>query len=405
LDVGKLVGDAHPVGRLARDRLMKIAIASIGRFHVLDLARELDRNGFEVSFHSYVPRKRAERFGLPSHCHRGLLPIVAPLVVWQQYAQNILPAAQERAMAYALDAAVTATLAPCDVFICMSGMYLEAARYAKKRFGAQVWLERGSRHIVSQREIMKELGAAKGPSSFIVQRELAGYELADRIVVPSRHVVQSFEEQNPALVPKLFVNPYGVDLAQFPAQPARSLDGPPTVLYVGGWSLRKGVDVLVDAVRRLDGARLLHVGALIDQPFPGDDPRFVHVEPVPQWRLKEYYAQADVFALASREEGLALVQAQALASGLALVCTERTGGADLSLSPTLGERIFVTPMNDGAAFAGALEAAIRWVRHDALDSQPASDRSLLSWNAYGARYASELRRRGSSNLSTRGAYA
>jgi alpha-maltose-1-phosphate synthase len=381
---------------------MKIAIASIGRFHVLDLARELDRDGFEVKFHSYVPRNRATRFGLPVHCHRGLLPFVAPLVAWQQYARNFMPAAQERAMAYALDAAVTATLAPCDVFICMSGMYLDAARYAKKRFGAQVWLERGSRHIVSQREILKEIGAPRGPSAFIVERELAGYALADRIVVPSRQVVESFKERDPILIPKLFVNPYGVDLAQFPAQPARTRDGPPTVLYVGGWSLRKGVDVLVDAIRHLDGVRLMHVGALIDLPFPENDPRFIHVEPVPQWKLNEYYAQAHVFALASREEGLALVQVQALASGLPLVCTDRTGGADLSLSPNLAGRIFVTAMNDAAAFANAIAAACRLAH--GLGSLPAVDRSLLSWEAYGARYASELRRP-ASHLSNCGAYA
>lgn len=369
---------------------MKIAIASIGRFHVLDLARELDRNKFDVSFYSYVPRKRAEKFGLPLHCHRGLLPYVAPLVAWQQYAGNFLPAAHERAMAYALDTAVKSVLAPCEVFICMSGMYLEAARYAKKHYGAQVWLERGSRHILSQRDILKELGVARGPSNFIVERELAGYELADRIVVPARHVVESFHERDPHLVSKLFVNPYGVDLVHFPARPMPSSAMPPTVLFVGGWSQRKGVDVLVEAIRRLDGVHLLHVGGLVDLPFPENDRRFVHVEPVPQWKLMDYYAQAHVFALASREEGLALVQAQALASGLPLVCTDRTGGVDLRLSPNISSRIHVTPAGDPLAFANALQVAIQQVR-DGLAPLPDVDRAFMTWAAYGDRYAAELR--------------
>lgn len=38
---------------------MKINILSPGRFHVLDLARELDKNGFDVKFYSFVPTKRA----------------------------------------------------------------------------------------------------------------------------------------------------------------------------------------------------------------------------------------------------------------------------------------------------------------------------------------------------------
>lgn len=36
---------------------MKINILSPGRFHVLDLARELDKNGFDVKFYSFVPTK------------------------------------------------------------------------------------------------------------------------------------------------------------------------------------------------------------------------------------------------------------------------------------------------------------------------------------------------------------
>ena len=154
-----------------------------GRFHVLDLARELSHLGHEVDFYSYVPRRRAIRFGLPGSCHRGVLPLVAPLVAWERLASGLKPEVRERAAAYALNAAVIARMRPCDVFICMSGTYLEAAIYARQRFGAQVWLERGSRHILSQNEILHKVGAA-GASSFMTDRELSGYDLADRIVLP-----------------------------------------------------------------------------------------------------------------------------------------------------------------------------------------------------------------------------
>ncbi|MEJ6021313.1 glycosyltransferase family 4 protein [Ramlibacter sp. PS4R-6] len=369
---------------------MKVAIATLGRFHVLDLARELDREGFDVAFHSYVPRRRAMRFGLPARCHRSLLRYVAPLVAAQRFAPRLFAAVQERAMARAVDAAVSATLAPCDVFVCMSGAYLRAARVAKERFGAQVWIERGSRHILSQKEILEELGA-QPPTQFVIERELAAYELADRIVVPSRHVVESFTERAPHLAGKLFVNPYGVDLDAFPQTARPRHEGPCTVLFVGGWSKRKGVDLLVQAVRQLDGVRLLHVGSIVDVPFPAGDQRFVHRDAVPQWELAKHYAQADVFALASREEGLAMVQAQALASGLPLVCTERAGGGDLAFSPALAARTFVARAGNAAAFARGLEAAVRLVR-DGLPPLVGGDREQLSWGAYGRRYAAELRR-------------
>jgi glycosyltransferase involved in cell wall biosynthesis len=355
---------------------------------VLDLARELDRLGLETLLYSYVPVSRAERFGLPSRCQRGLLPLVAPLVAWQNYAGKVMPERQERAMAHALDAAVKLRLAPCDIFICMSGMYLDAARYARKRFGAQIWLERGSRHILSQREILATLGA-RGPTDFIVERELAGYELADRIVVPSSHVVESFVEKAPHLAGKLFVNPYGVDLAQFPMRISLPPEKLPTVIFVGGWSRRKGCDLLVEAVRSLEGVRLLHVGAIVDLDFP-DDPRFEHVDPVPQWQLREHYCRAHVFALASREEGLALVQAQALASGLPVVCTSRTGGADLRLSPALSKRIEVTATDDMLVFSQGLRRMLDFAMGGSLPSLSEADRALLAWPAYGQRYRREI---------------
>jgi alpha-maltose-1-phosphate synthase len=366
---------------------MKVAIATLGRFHVLDLARELDRLGVDTTFYSYVPPKRGEMFGLPKTRQRSVLAFVAPLVAWQGYAPNFQPALLERAMTFGLNAAVRTRLEPCDVFVCMSGAYLEAAIAAKRRFGAQVWLERGSRHILSQREILKELGGTRGPTDFIVARELAGYELADRIVVPASQVVESFLEKAPHLAGKLFVDPYGVDLEQFPQRPAQPVDGPVTAIFVGAWSRRKGVDVLADAVRSLENVRLLHVGGLADAPFPTGDSRFEHVDSVPQWRLKEFYARAHVFALASREEGLALVQPQALASGLPLVCTTRTGGADLKLSPALAARIEVTEPNDSAAFAGALKRSLA----RSLPPLADADRQLLSWAAYGRRYFDELK--------------
>jgi alpha-maltose-1-phosphate synthase len=120
--------------------------------------------------------------------------------------------------------------------------------------------------------------------------------------------------------------------------------------------------------------------------------RSEHVDPVPQWRLKEFYARAHVFALASREEGLALVQAQALASGLPIVCTDRTGGQDLGLSPALAARISVVTPNDPAGLARALGLALGAATQQAGPAPLAlDDRALLSWQAYGKRYFDELR--------------
>ena len=179
----------------------------------------------------------------------------------------------------------------------------------------------------------------------------------------------------------------------FPQAPPRPAGGRLELIYVGGWSLRKGCDLLTAAIRAVDGVRLTHVGPLGDLAFPAGDARFVHVAPVSQDQLGGYYQQADGVVLASREEGLSLVLAQALASGLPVICTDRTGGEDLAWTPALADRISVVPTDDPAALAAAIEAA----RDRALAGGPPrllseSDRETLSWAAYGRRYNDEIAR-------------
>jgi glycosyltransferase involved in cell wall biosynthesis len=222
-------------------------------------------------------------------------------------------------------------------------------------------------------------------------RELSDYQLADVIVIPSQHVERSFLERG---VPseRLFRNPYGVDLKEFHPTPAPSPD-PPTVLMTGTWSLRKGCDVLVEAWRRLRGVRLMHVGPVEDCRLP-EDGNFEHHRPVRASRLKDFYAQGHVFALASREEGLALVQAQALACGLPLVCTDRTGGEDLKAFVDDPALIRVVPPDDPRALAEGLQEALDRARRAAGPRDLLGrGRERLSWPAYAERYDRFLRER------------
>jgi glycosyltransferase involved in cell wall biosynthesis len=332
---------------------MRIAIATGGRYHVLDLARELRAIGHHVKFYSYVPRARASRFGLPDGCHVSLLAFVLPVVAWQRLMPRLAPQIRERVLYALLNRAVIMRLHPCDIFICMSGIYLEAARFARERYGAAIWLERGSRHILSQLEILAAVSGAERPSPLAIRRELAGYVLADRIVIPSHHVAKSFCS-DASVYAKLFYNPYGVDLAMFPTRQEKAPAKPFLFLFVGTWSLHKGCDLLEEAVRKVSGVRLIHVGAIGDLRFPTGDDRFVHINPVPQPELPRFYAAADVFVLASRREGFGVVLSQALASGLPVVCTDGTGGPDLAHTAALAARITIVPAGDLDALTHAI---------------------------------------------------
>jgi len=368
---------------------LKIAVASAGRFHVLDLARELHALGHEVRFYSYLPRSRARAFGLPDRCSVSLFFFAAPVLAWERLAPRLLPLLRERLLYAVLNFATMLRLRPCDVFVCMSGIYLEAPRAAKRRYGASVWLHRGSRHILSQDEILSEIPGAERPSPLAIRRELAGYELADRILIQTRHVAESFE-RDPAAYAKLCVIPTGANLSMFPCAPRKPPSEPLSLLFTGNWSLRKGCDLLADCVRRLGGVRLTHVGPIGDVAFPAE-PRFAHVDAVPQASLKNFYAGADLFVLASREEGLSQVLIQALACGLPIVCTDRSGGADLAHTPALAARITVVPHGDVGALATAVETWRERLRAgDRLPPLTDVDREALSWTAYGRRYEREL---------------
>lgn len=369
---------------------LRIAILTAGRFHVLDLARELHTLGHEVRFYSYVPRARAVGFGLPEACHVNLVPYLLPLLAWQAKASNWGGAWRERALWWALNRAVIQTLEPCDVVIGMSGIYLEALEHARKKYGARVILERGSKHILAQDEILARLPGAERPSALAIERELAGYQMADLISIPSSHSLVSFA-RDPFSYRKCVVNPYGVDLASFPqlVEPARN--GQPVFIYAGVWSLQKGCDLLVKAMKQLPEARLIHVGNIGDCAFPNGSEQITHIDKVDQKELSGIYSRANAFVLASRQEGLAMVLAQALASGVPIVCTEDTGGSDLCHTEAINDRVYVVASNDvDALAAGMRQVAERLSYGPPFAELTEADRQTLSWSAYGRRYAENL---------------
>jgi starch synthase len=370
---------------------MKIAVVTTGRFHVCDLARELSLLGHDVRFYSLVPPWRTRKFELPSECNRWILPRIPFAALMLKFASR--PKHREiwsQKLVQVFDRKVARCLEPCDVLIGMSGMCNELAAVAKEKFGCRIWIERGSRHILSQQEILKSIPGAEQVSEFAVARELFDYDLADRVVVLSKHCEESFLERG---LPqhKLFRNPLGVNLGVF--QPTMAPKGVPTIIMTGTWSLRKGCDILTKAWRNLPGTRLLHVGSVSDCPIPRES-GFIHYDRVEQSELVGFYAQSHVFALASHEEGLATVQPQALACGLRLVCTNRTGGEDLIKYTNEPDVISVVPPNDVESLTLALKIALERATQETgeRDRLSIDSRKELSWHGYARRYEIELKR-------------
>jgi glycosyltransferase involved in cell wall biosynthesis len=369
---------------------MRIAFVTTGRFHICDLARELHQRGHEVKFYSLVPTKRLIQFGIPKESARWLLPaVILPALCSRLFGNSPLGTFFKDRLTERLDQVASRRLEACDAMIGMSGMCNRVAIEAKRKFGAAIWIERGSRHILSQRDILQAIPGAEKVSQKTIDRELVDYVNADRIAVLSQHCLDSFLARGVSSE-KLVRNPLGVNLGVFKSTPVPSVDAP-TIIMTGTWCLRKGSDILHQAWKQLPGYRLMHVGVVGDYPLPVE-PGFTHYDKVDQNQLIQFYSQAHVFALGSREEGLATVQPQALACGLRLVCTTRTGGEDLKSFVADPECISVVEPDDVNSFRAALASQMKLaVTEVGLRNRLREDaRHNLSWAGYAQRYEMAL---------------
>ena len=165
---------------------------------------------------------------------------------------------------------------------------------------------------------------------------------------------------------KLRKVPYGVDLTRFRKVACPAEQGF-DVLFVGAVSFQKGVPYLLNAFRRLEHPhkRLRIVGAM--QPemsrYLEGHPPGPHVEflgHVPQDRLRLLMSRSHVMVLPSVQEGLALVQAQALACGCPVIGTVNSGAEDLF---TDGVEGFIVAHTQSLRFDGAPAASCRGFWH------------------------------------------
>ena len=229
-------------------------------------------------------------------------------------------------------------------------------------------LGRSRRFVLSYHsDIVRQrvLGALYAPLLRLVLRR------ADLIAVSNPAYIRSSAFLS-RVAGKCRVIPFGIDLARF--APTRAMDaaaqqmrqryGAPLLLFVGRFRHYKGVDVLLHAMHQID-AHLLLIGTgpmepawraqaeadgLLDKvTFAGD---FSDEE------LVAAYHAADVFVLPStnRAEAYGIVQMEALACGLPVVCTEL--GTGTSFVNQDGVTGYVVPPGDPEALATAISTLL-----------------------------------------------
>ncbi len=363
---------------------LRVSVLSPYPFHMVDQARELHKNGVLERMVTAVPRSRV---GLPSEKVSNRLYLSG---LWY-FARNAVPRAapaMNRTIIRDFDRWAVRHLGSPTVVNGLSGLATNTLEAASRR-GSGVCCDRGSWHILEQKQVLDDeaehIGCPRARfEPFGLERELREYELADRILVPSEQARQSFIRRgiDPAKVAKV---PFGVDISAFtpPTDPRRS----GAIVSVGTVGMRKGHRYLVDAFRSLppDSASLTLVGPVENGwaerlDFRRGDVRAVGA--VPRHRVIDELQNASVFVLASLEEGLALVIAQAMACGLPVIATEATGVRELVTDGVEG--LIVAP-GDSEALAEALEQLLADPERATEMGRAARQRveSFGGWDRYG----------------------
>jgi alpha-maltose-1-phosphate synthase len=374
---------------------MKICIGSAGAFHAFDLARQMDRLGHLAHLFTAYPSWRVD--GLSKETVSTFPWLMAPAMIANKFGLNRVRDSLNVPMIETFDRWMADRIDPCDVFHCLSSFGLQSHRAARSQCHALTVCDRGSMHIEVQNEILAEefarFGAQfPGIDARIIERELEEYALCDLIMTPSSSALRSFVDKG---VPreKLRLNPYGVDLAMFHREAKR--DRTFRVLFVGSVSLRKGLPYLFEAMTglHLDDAELCVIGKLEPEMQPimaRYEGTFRYLGAVARRELHTHYSQASVLVLPSVEEGLALVQAQAMACGVPVIATENTGAKDLFSHGVEG---FIVPIRDAAAIREKILTLYEnpAMREQMAEAALARVKKIGGWNNYGERAAKYYR--------------
>lgn len=343
---------------------MRVVLSTIGTFHLFDLARELHTHAALTQIFTGYPHFKLKGHGLPEgkvRCFPWVHgPFMALAAKWNPSSGWVR--AWEQLDRSSFDHHVSRHIPAADVFVGMSGSTLYSGRVARER-GMRFVCDRGSSHIVTQDRLLREEERLwglpeRGVDPWVVEREMAEYEAADSITVPSSFSVRSFTDQGvPAS--KLRYLPYGVNFTKF--RPAAPPDGQRfDVLFAGAMSLRKGVPYLLKAFQRLAHPKksLTFAGAVSPSLISLMKSHGLwsdHIQVlghIDQERLRHIMSRSHVTVLPSIEDGFGLVMAQAMACGCPVIASEHTGAVDLYEH---GRHGFIVPIRRSDLLADALQ--------------------------------------------------
>jgi glycosyltransferase involved in cell wall biosynthesis len=282
--------------------------------------------------------------------------------VWRRLPESVRPRPPMKVSAWLADQLLAKWIVRCTIFHGYTALSLACLRAARKK-GAITLVENAASHPRHWKEAEQSECQRMGVSSHassgnfaerLLKRMEQEFAECDRIVVPSSVAKESFAEYGYG--EKTVVVQTGVDADFFSPDARVSRQPSPLfrVCYVGRIEPAKGVDYLLQAWKRLglSGAELVLVGEVRPQ-MKSLLQRYVNcgvrlAGNLPAGEVAQYYRESNLFVQPSLSEGLAQVLLEAMASGLPVVATDKTGAIDCI---TNGKEGLIVPARNSEALA------------------------------------------------------
>ena len=334
--------------------LMKVSIIVGGRFHAFNLAEQLSLNkNLNQLITSYPKFYLKNKYQIEQE---KINSIITKEILTRFIFKKIPYLENFSIKHFDNKASKIINFKNLDILIGWSSFSLASFIKAQKYRCIKI-LERGSTHIEFQNKILKEEYEINNlkpnlPSRFMIEKEKKEYEIADYISVPTEFVKKTFIEQG-INENKIIKIPYGVDLNEFKKLSNLNLNNNNNIfriIYTGSICIRKGLIYLLKAFTELNlkNTELLLIGEIenkflkILNKFKNNDSIKI-LKSMNQSELYKYYNSSKIFVTCSIEDGLSMVQLQAMSCGLPIICTKNSGGEEIV---TDGHDGFIIPIRN-----------------------------------------------------------
>lgn len=313
---------------------MEIIISCPGKFHIFNLAKELDKKRNLKKIFVGSPLFLVKNEGV------SIDKIYSIPIQYIFYAKSKIKSLNcfisDHFEPLIFDYIVSKYIKNADIFHGFPGWMLRSSEVAKKR-NIIVVGEGSSTHILQREKILKEEYKKmdidiKPHNIWEIKTQLREYDLFDYLLVPSDFAGKSYIEYGFAKE-KIIRIPYGVNEMFFEEYQRKKKD---EIIIVGTIGIRKGTHYLLDAYRRLkekDKKLRLHLIGFFREDMREIIKRNIDIidfiGAIKKRDLPEYFSSVDILVHPSLEEGFGILPLEAMASGLPVILSENTGVSEI----------------------------------------------------------------------------